>query len=273
VVGAAQWQAYQARFVYAVEVDGEFLGYVPSREAWEEAAREAQDCAESRTGLVLALDSAVRLTRTLPVEGMEILAGKVLLDACCSRLSFVGEAWAVSVDGADVVYLRTEAEARDVVRSLVEDYRQALLEKGDTRVLEVTTLEKLAVHRADAPAGQVVDVPTAKRILERGTDCLKVHSVSRGESLWSIAAANSITVSDLRRANPQLGDSDLLRIGQELNLVVSDPYVNLASVEEFTYVSYLPFSEEVRHDPALWPWESYVERPTDARKSRSRLSD
>jgi len=260
VLGTLQWQAYQARFVYGVEVDGQFLGYVSSREAWEAALAQTRLWAESNTGLPVVLESNIVLTKTLPHEGQEIILDQPLLKACRGMVRFVTEAWAVTVDGREVVYLRTEDEAREVIDSLAADCERSLMEKGNTRVLSVAPLEDLDIRRTDAPAADVADVETAKRILKRGTDRLEVHVVSRGESLWSIANANSLSVDDLRKANPDLADSDLIFVGQELNLIVPDPYVNLASVEEYTYIKYLPYGEEIRKDSTLWPWESYVKR-------------
>lgn len=260
VLGSVWWRGYQSQFVIGVEVDGSFLGYVPSREDWHTALAQAAAAAESEMGLPVVLRSQLTLTRTKSLPDQVILSGANLVDACRSMLRFVSQAWAVSVDGRDVAYLRTEAEAREVLAGLVDDYRQGLLAKGNTEVLSAEVAETVEYRVTEARVQDIVDVERAKRILLRGTDRLEIHVVARGESLWSIANANALSVSDLRKANPQLGSNDLIRIGQELNLIVPDPYVNLESTERYTFIRYLPFVESVRQDGTLWPWESYVQK-------------
>lgn len=260
VTATLGWEAYDSQFVYAVEVDGTFLGYAASREEWNQAVQEALTRAEEETGLAVALQSEVSLTRTRPRPDHEVLTGAALVEACREALTFVSEAWAVTVDGSEVVFLRSEAEARRVIEELVTDHRDSLLAKGNTVVERITVLEEVSCRRTTAAADKVVDVGRAKDILRRGTDRLEVHVVARGESLWTIASDNSLTVADLQKANPHITDPDRIRVGERINLIVPDPYVNLESVELHTFIRYVPFSVQQRTDPELWPWESHVQR-------------
>lgn len=260
VAGSLWWRDYQSQFVYGVEVDGSFLGYVAARDDWKGALEAAAAAAEAEMGLPVVLRSEVTLTRTRLVPEQVVLSGDALVEACRAMVRFMSQAWAVSVDGRDVAFLRTEGEARQVAAGLVDDYRASLLAKGNTEVLDVAICETVEFRVTEARVQDIVDVERAKRILLRGTDRLEIHVVSRGESLWSIADSNDLSLSDLRKANPELGKSDLIRIGQELNLIVPDPYVNLESTERYTYIRYLPFTEQVRQDASLWPWESFVQK-------------
>ncbi len=260
IAGAVFWEDYQKQFVYAVEVDGALLACVTTREEWRQALASTEAWAAERMGLPVALRSKVQLVKRRPDPGETPLAGQALLDACKANLNFVAVVWAISVDGKDVAYVRTEAEARQTLPSLVEDYSQSLLAKGNTVVTEVTVAQKVECHRVEAPVAEVGDVEQAKRILLRGTDRVLVHVVQKGESLWGIAKSNSLTVDDLRKANPGIKNTNVIRVGQEINLIVPDPYVTLRSKEKYTYIAYLPFAETVRQDPSKWPWESYVEK-------------
>lgn len=300
VLGTLWWQGYQRQFVYAVTVDGAPVGCVASKVEWTEAVAAAKAWAAEQMGLPVALKSEVTIKKTRlprkadqteaaavggaagdaevatgpgggavasggdasadPPVNYTVLSGDFLLDTCKSALNFVTQVWAVTVDGKDVAYLRTEKECQAVLPSLIEDYRRNLLAKGNTAVLEISVEEKVGSRLAEAPVSQVGDIEQAKRVLLRGTDKVKTHVVTRGESLWAIAASNDLTVADLRKANPSLQNSDLIRIGQELSLIVPDPYVTLKSRERYTYIRYLPYTEIVHENSALWPWQSYVEK-------------
>jgi len=263
VFGAVNWQSYQSQFVYALEVDGELLGYLEAREDWLEILQETQEWAQEQVGLPVVLESEVSLTRVRPDEEEApalVLTRETLAEVCRSELHFVTGVWALAVNGLDVAFLGSREEAEAVVTGLIEDYRAGLAARGNTVVLEASIAETFDIHWVEVTIDQVVDVERAKRILLRGTDKTEVHIVTRGESLWSIAGSNSLTVQDLRRANPEVAGSDLIRVGQKLNLIVPDPYVTLESTERFTYIRYLPFAEQVKQDPSRWPWESHVQK-------------
>ncbi len=260
VLGVQWWLHYQAQFVYAVTVDGEALGYVATKDEWRLALQDTKEWAERAMGVPVALSSTVELAKVKPGPGETILTGDALRQACQAEINYVTRVWAIAVAGQDVAYVRTEAEAKQVVPSLIDDYRKSLLKKGNTNVLSISLDRQVTCHESEAPVAEVGDVEQAKRILLRGTDKTLVHVVTRGESLWGIAASASLTVADLRKANPGLTNVNVIRIGQEINLIVPDPYVNLKSTEKYAYIKYLPFGESVRQDSSLWPYEGYVEK-------------
>ena len=260
ITGTLWWQHYEKQFVYAVAVDGAVLGDVTTKEEWRTALQATSEWAEAAMGVPVALRSKIELTKIRPEPSEVVLAGEPLTQACRAKLVFVSQVWALDVDGQDVAYVRTQDEARQVLPSLIDDYRKALLKKGNTTITEITLEEKITCHQAEAPVAKVGDVQRAKQILLRGTDMIEVHVVARGESLWGIATAKAMTVADLRKANPALTNANVIRIGQELNLIVADPYVSIRSNERYTYTKYLAFAERVRQDAALWPYEGYVEK-------------
>jgi len=46
----------------------------------------------------------------------------------------------------------------------------------------------------------------------------ETHVVRKGESLWTISRLYGLSVQDLRQANSDLGDTDLLKIGQAIKI-------------------------------------------------------
>ena len=260
IVGNLIWQDYQKQFVYTVMVDGEVLGSVSSRQDWRDALVAGRKSTEERLGVSVILRSQVDLTRTRLVAGEKVLSSQTLAQAVETKLNFVTELVALTVDGKDVTFLRTEEEARQVLPSVLQGYRKSLAARGGTEVLSITVLEKVSVRRVEAPISRLADIQLAKRILLRGTDKVETHVVARGESLWGIAKSRSLTVDDLRRANPELKNINSLRVGQQLNLIVANPFITIRSTERYTFVRYLPFVETVREASSLWPWQSYVEK-------------
>jgi murein DD-endopeptidase MepM/ murein hydrolase activator NlpD len=66
-----------------------------------------------------------------------------------------------------------------------------------------------------------------------------------------------MTEEQIRQANPEVNPKRL-KVGQQINLVVAEPYVHLESVEQVTYDEAIPFPVEVEKDETLWPWQEVV---------------
>lgn len=261
ILGALWWQHYQAQFVFAVTVDGHPLGCVVTKDTWQQALELARAQAQTTMGVPVVLKSEVELSKIKPTSTDTVLSGDALQQACQAQVEFATQVWALTVGGVDVAYVRTQGEVKQVIAGLISDYEAAISKKGNTTILKAGVDRQVTYHQAEAPVDKVTDVDGAKKILLRGTDKTLVHVVQRGESLWGIANSASLTVADLRKANPDLANPNLLRVGQEINLIVPDPYVNLTSTERYIYIKYLPFAQTVREDSSVWPYEGYVEKP------------
>jgi len=117
--------------------------------------------------------------------------------------------------------------------------------------------EKIDIVEQEVPTDLFRGKQEAVEILTRGTDKMLSYVVQRGDSLWAIAQANNMTVEELRKANPDL-EGDLIREGENLNLIVPDPYVTLYSREIVTYTVSIPYSTQVTYDDSMWPWQEEV---------------
>ena len=66
-----------------------------------------------------------------------------------------------------------------------------------------------------------------------------------------------MTEEQIRKANPEINPKRL-KVGQQINLVVAEPYVHLESEEQVTFDEAIPFPVEVEKDETLWPWQEVV---------------
>lgn len=169
-------------------------------------------------------------------------------------------AFQLYVDDVPIVVVATEEAALAVLARVREAVLDALSPGGRVELRGVRVREAVTVRPVQVAAENISEVDSAASILLRGTTRVLVHTVQRGQSLWSIAQANAMTTDQLRRANPNLA-SDRLQIGQQLNLVVPEPHVTVETVERQTYTEAIGFGVEVTLSPDLWPWEERVTRP------------
>ena len=90
----------------------------------------------------------------------------------------------------------------------------------------------------------------------KGTDEEKKYIVEKGDTYWTIAEYFNMYLDDLISANPQ-SDPEKIQIGDELNLIVPKPFINVQVKRtviqeekmpyetEYAYVSYMFNDEEI----------------------------
>lgn len=168
------------------------------------------------------------------------------------------EAYVIRVNGQAVVGLPTEQDAEAVLEELQEQYIAQW--QGDNEQVEAFGFrEKVEIARGPIAFERVRTREEAKRILLRGTDRILNYVVQRGDTMWGIAEEQGMDLADLEKANPGV-DPEALQIGQELNLIVAEPYVHTTATVRHTYVANIPFATEQREAPDLYPWESTYEK-------------
>jgi len=259
------------RSLYAVRVDDQCAGVVDAngRAAVERFLDEAVRRAAVRFGHPVQVSQSVRITR--------VRADRLtpLSDVCArlrAALDLRSSGTAITIGGVPVVVVWSHAAAEGVVQRILDDYRvqvAAALKAEGGRVqrldFDVVRLDETVTF--DDGVFGAADVATpdeAERILLRGTDRIVVHVVKSGQSLWSIAQGSGLTVQTLIAANPSLENPNRLRVGDEINLVVPDPYVNLSSVETAEVLKGIPFPVQVVQDSGMWPWERAVRQAGQA---------
>ena len=246
-----------SRSVYVVSIGDLVLGTIEQAETKDEALHLLLEEEAARVGLEIGLETDVTVTKAKDDGTLSELTAEQLTQALRENLVYVAMGYVINVDGQDVVALADEEDARGAIFDLRADYIHKFIEARNASVDEVLINEAIDFEPKPVATDCIRTREEAVQILARGTDKTLCYTVQRGDSLWGIAQANHLSVDDLRKANPEV-QSDLLQIGQELSLVVPDPYVTLSSTETIVFTVNIPYSLNVGEDPEKWPWEETV---------------
>lgn len=155
----------------------------------------------------------------------------------------------IYVDGAAVVALPSEQEARAVLERVKADLST---EVGE---LQVAPEFKQPVEIRMEPTTEDIsaDVETAVALLEgKDAEGAGVHRVGSGQNAWSIARQHELSLSELKRLNP---DTNLnrLRIGQELSVAgMTEPLVTVAAEGRRSVEEPVGFRTELRSSPNMF---------------------
>lgn len=242
---------------YAVTFDG-------STVAWVKTSREvrtiiAQLTAEAQAiyGDEVWVSGEVRFRRDRLPADTPIDTGEVLRQKLADVLPLLTKGAYILVGGRNVVALASAAEAEQILSDIMEHYKQLASSNGSI-LTSARFEESYKILESGVRVSLIKTPEQARNILEQGYEVIQERTVQRGETLWSIAAANGLTVSDLSAANPEI-KPNLIRPGQTIKLVKPQPYLTVVTTEERTYTEAIGFSTGTVEDPTKWPWERVIQ--------------
>lgn len=142
-------------------------------------------------------------------------------------------------------------------KSIIEEVKNYFTKDYDKEtLLEVTTVEDIEIKQVKATNAEIQDKDKLIDYIIKGTNEEKKYTVEKGDSFWTIAEHFDMDLEELLLANSATED-DILQIGDELNLIVPKPFINVQVKRkvvqeekmpyetEYTYVSYMYNDEEI----------------------------
>jgi murein DD-endopeptidase MepM/ murein hydrolase activator NlpD len=241
--------------IYAVQVDGEIIGYVHEvrelQESFEEVVQELE--MEYEQEVMPSQEIEYVKVRGDSVEVADVESVKESLLAC---VSLETQGYVLMIAGEEVLGIVDQEDAELVFETIKEDYISKH-QSRNTIIEEVEIEENVEVVGKSVPICDFMTPEEAADYLMTGGVEKQTYEVVSGDSLWSISKQFSISLDNLKKANPDL-KGEKLSIGQKLNLEVVAPYVTIISRERVIETVKIAYSEEVQRDASLWAWERRV---------------
>ncbi len=244
--------------VYAVEVGGEVLGYVREAEAVQAKVDELAQAAAEQAGQAVTVGDAFQI-RAVPKKGITLCEPEEVCAELCDRLPLEVQGCLVQVNGSTILGVASPEEGEAVLAELKEDYIARYIKSPSAAVESVAILETVELTPAAVPLKTLQTKAEAKQYLATGTTETKEYRVAKGDSFWTIAKANGLSVDDLTAANPAV-KPDSLKIGQTISMIVPKPYITIASHERVTTTESIGFAEEVINDSTAWAWSRTIQQ-------------
>ncbi|WP_059171632.1 M23 family metallopeptidase [Bacillus sp. FJAT-27445] len=188
------------------------------------------------------------------------------------------ESAAIVVDGQPVVYLDSQEAAERVVKLLKYKYvtedqlkeveaRKAqpdtalpALKENETRIRDVRFSGEAEVKMTTIAPNKILTQEKALKFLQKGTLEEKKYRVKEGDVLGSIAMGANLTTAQLLALNPGMKEDSLIKIGQELNITVPKPYLEVIVDKEVFKKETLSFKTEVVTSPSMFKGDKKVKQ-------------
>jgi len=225
--------------VWAVRVDGEPVAVVSEKRTFDQALASLRE----HFGSELREDR-IRIVSTFACNAGRPVPASQLEGELASALGLRTKACGVKIDGE----LKLVFADRRTAESFLEQYKAKYPSDPGC---DVYFLQKVELVEVDAVNKDIVSIQKAFALAQELQRQNKIYKIKEGDTLWDIAIANGLTVSELVSANPGLAEDQVLALGQELNVGKTQPLLTVVSTGEVKEIVPVAFPVKVRQDKSL----------------------
>lgn len=234
---------------YEVKIDDKYIGVVKSQSIVTDMLKDITSKAELRYGTQILVSNTIDF-REVYLTDINKIAGDVFRKQVESNVILVSKAFAITVDGKAVAFLKDKPSAEEVLKKIKAPYI-----KNEEDNTNVGFLEKVnIVQREVSPKGLKEPEEVFNSIILQN-DRIKKYLVQEGDTVSGIAANLGLKVKDIQKANPDIS-IDSISIGQELRLVVPRYVINVKQLAYKTSEEKIPFEITYEDTQGLYKGES-----------------
>lgn len=191
-------------------------------------------------------------------EDEEETSPVAIRQAVDSEVEFLAQATQIVVDGIALATVRSETEAQQIIDEIQAPYIAKMSEDG-SEIFEVGLVESVSFETAATDPTTIQAVEKVEEFLVKGTNKNETYVVQRGDWFEKIAYDHDMTVAELKAANPEM-NYNLIYAGDEVNLIVPDPFLSVATYEKATYEEDIDYGTEYTTSSSYYKDEYRVVR-------------
>ncbi len=236
--------AYATSATYALKltVNGEFLGYVES----EQAFLEAEDIVLQKISYV-GSDKSIEVSPEYSIERIgssETLTKNQVANLILKNSGFELEsAYGVYIDGQFLGAVLDNTAIEKTVNNLLDNYRSGADDE------EIMFLNNVEWRKSDLYLEEsLVDPKVITKLITKTKTAAAYYTVEEGDSPSLVADKLDMTVEELEKMNPGFAETDL-HVGDLIKRTVEEPYLPVSVTRTEEYDEYVPFETEYQDDP------------------------
>ncbi|EOD00796.1 M23 family metallopeptidase [Caldisalinibacter kiritimatiensis] len=235
---------------YKVLINDQQIGIVESKDTVENMTSQIKSELENTKGLNVSVNKSLLNFQKTSITTTKFTPLDKLYENLKKNLKFMANCYSININGENIVFLKTKADAEKVINEIKSLYLPKEIEKENYDLEYIKILEDIEIKEVEADVNSIMTNDNAKKYLLQGTTEEKKYKVQKGDSLWVIAKNNNMTVEDIIKANPNINPT-LIHIGDELNLIVPKPYLNVEVKYTYKYKESIPYDTVVKKDSSL----------------------
>ena len=260
--------------VFHVYSEGDYIGVISDEDKLEQLKeQELQQAASKYENLPLSIGTDLSVIPELVFTAET--EDEPVLEKLQDILTVEAEATGVIVDSELAFYVKDQAAYEEVIRQLklqsvteqelneFEDRKSSSdtippLKEGETRIVNILFSGEIKEEPGNASPEEVRTVEEALVLLNKGTLEEKKYVIESGDVLGGIAVAHNMTTAKLLELNPGYTTDSILKLGDELNVTVTEPYVEVEVHYEAKNKQLIRHKEIKEQDSSLYKGEKKV---------------
>ena len=243
---------YNQNQAFTVKVDGKVVGIVRKKEDFSNILERMQRNLHNTYNTEVIFNQKISYEKTRAKEDA-LTDQRTLQKSVQAFMNFEVKAQGIKVNDQVIVALATKEEAERILSDLKKTYTPA----EGTSVEKIYFGENVTIEEVSTETSNLKSYEDAMKLIQQGTEEVKVHEVEQGESCWSISKKYGLTVEDLVKANPGI-NPEKLKLQQKLSLVVPKPLITIATIEKTRVDEKIPFDIEFEETAVLFKGETRI---------------
>jgi len=249
----------EARKVYRAYINNIEIGIIENKHSLISSINSLEKDIQASNNMDIIFDKYSVSFKEAELDGSSITPSSQLYDNIKNSLSFKVMSWSILIDNNKVVSLSSEDEAKAVINE-VKNLFSPILENNEEVAIEyIEILENIEIEPSFVTRDSLITTEDAVKYLLKGTTEDKIYNVKKGDSLWTIARDNYMSVEEIIQANPTVNPA-IIQIGDKINLIAPKPYLNVEVKYKHFYEASIPYSIKFKSDLNLSRNKSITEK-------------
>ncbi len=231
-------------FSLVLSNQGQIIGTIKNEKVYEKATemvsqRMVHDTSQEDAGVRFA--PSFRLA----TDGFDFKTTDAVCDSLIQQSNgIIEEASGLYIDGELEGSVKSSADLRYMLQSRLDSA------KGNDKSATAHFVKNIDIVSGLYPTTSIFTTDTMRQYINGTLTAGTMYTVKAGDTTASIAAANHISVDQLRRINRNLSDS--IKPGDLIQLQVAEPTLAVELTKTVTYEQKLPFSTVTQQDSSQY---------------------
>ncbi len=236
---------------YAVNIDNKYLGEVKSKKVVQDILEDIVKKAEARYGTEISVSSEISYKNVFLTSQNKIKEDD-LRSLVENSVVLTSKAFAITVDGKDIEYLKDQSSAEQVLNKIKGPYIQSEEDSPN-----VGFLENVGIAEREVSVDKLKDGEEAFNDLTLQSNDKKEYTVEKGDIVGRIAEKFGLTEQEIQKVNPGI-DIDNISIGQKLIIVAPRYAINIKKSSYEAVEEKISYGVEYENSQELYRGESRV---------------
>ncbi|WHH59985.1 M23 family metallopeptidase [Petroclostridium sp. X23] len=246
---------YSDNSAYAMKIDDKVIGIVKDKNEAYKLLDDIKDDLKNQLDMKIKIPEKISEQRVF-VSSNELTPVYKVKENIKKNISIQVEAYAITVNGKDLLFLKDELTAQQVLNMLKNEYLKSM---DDTEIKEIEFIEQINIIKKDTSASNVMDLEKALEFILKGENAPEKYTVLEGDTIWDISIQKNISIDTIERLNPEI-DIDKLQIGQQLNLSAPKPFINVQTVQISISEENIPYNVAYEETDKLYLGEKSIKK-------------